>query len=376
MTVIPHRNILPRKVPQLRPIFRRMAELCKPNIPPFSPWLTPTAKSLYLLADLGFAPRGRKYCFKTHNRCDLSMFSRPMAIRLLAPICLFHFAAITTWSLAAETLPTTAKTSNVAAIKWQSDYHAALDLAEANQQMVLVWFYDPINPRENQKFVDEVIGQQQNAELIAERYVPLRLVVSEKVSSAGTDVLLLDHPAFAEMRHETGLAVIDLSDSDSPLHRQVVSVYPFSRGFLTAEKLAVLLQLPRGTLTQRTLIYAVRTHPEFPASTRGHVSRVLMRETEKHARHQASIALQGHHNWDQRFHSINAELPGSLLAREVCAESWPGQPLVEAAEECVHSWRQSSGHWDAVRSAHLLFGYDMKRGSNGIWYAAGIFAGR
>jgi hypothetical protein len=24
----------------------------------------------------------------------------------------------------------------------------------------------------------------------------------------------------------------------------------------------------------------------------------------------------------------------------------------------------------------LLFGYDMKRGTNGIWYAAGIFAGR
>jgi hypothetical protein len=48
--------------------------------------------------------------------------------------------------------------------------------------------------------------------------------------------------------------------------------------------------------------------------------------------------------------------------------------LVAAAIDCVHSWRQSSGHWSAVRSRHRFYGYDMKRGSNGIWYATGIFS--
>lgn len=37
-----------------------------------------------------------------------------------------------------------------------------------------------------------------------------------------------------------------------------------------------------------------------------------------------------------------------MLSREVCAENWMGQLLVEAAGECVHSWRQVSGHWEAV----------------------------
>jgi len=120
----------------------------------------------------------------------------------------------------------------------------------------------------------------------------------------------------------------------------------------------------------------VRTHPERPASADGQFSSLLAHETQSHARHQASINLQGHHNWESRFHAINARLPSGLTAREVCAESWPGQGLVEAAEECVYSWRRSSGHWEAVRSRHDLFAYDMKRGSNGIWYAAGIFAGR
>ena len=66
-------------------------------------------------------------------------------------------------------------------------------------------------------------------------------------------------------------------------------------------------------------------------------------------------------------------LPGNVLAQEVVAESWPNETLVEACVECVDSWRQSPGHWSAVRSRHPLFGYDIKRGRNGIWYATGIF---
>lgn len=261
-------------------------------------------------------------------------------------------------------------------IQWQTDYHAGLDEAEARRKLAFIWFYNPTDPVGNERFEQEVLSQQRMAEALATRFTPIRLLTSATVSSGGKDVVLMDHAAFGEMRHSPGLAIVDMTEAEGPLHRQVVSVYPFVRGAISAEKLAVLLDLPRGTLTQRTLIYAVRTHPEFPASTTGHFSQVLSRETEKHAHHQASITLQGHHNWDSRFHAINAELPGNLLAREVCAESWPGQPLVEAAEECVHSWRQSSGHWDAVSSRHLLFGYDMKRGVNGVWYAAGIFAGR
>jgi hypothetical protein len=57
----------------------------------------------------------------------------------------------------------------------------------------------------------------------------------------------------------------------------------------------------------------------------------------------------------------------------VVAESWPGQELVEACVDCVHSWRQSSGHWSAVQGRQRAFGYDIRRGFNGIWYATGIF---
>ena len=110
------------------------------------------------------------------------------------------------------------------------------------------------------------------------------------------------------------------------------TAYAVMYPYISADRMAALLDLPLGTLTQRTLTFAVRTHPEQPASAASHLSPLLARETESHSLHQASIALQGHHHWEGRFHAINARLPAGLLAREVCAESWPGQSLVEAAD--------------------------------------------
>src|SRR5262245_17858666 len=217
-----------------------------------------------------------------------------------------------------------------ASIQWQTDYHAGLDSAEARGRLALIWFFDPAATEQNERFDNDVLDDPRVIPLLDEHFVAIKLPMNSTVSPGDEQVKLLDHPSFAEMRNSPGLAIIDLCEPEGPLFRQVVSAYPFSRGPISAEKLAVMLALPRGTITQRTLIYAVRTHPESPASTTGHFSYVLTRETENHAWHQAHITLQGHHNWNSRFHGINAQLPGGLVAREVCAESWPGQNLLEA----------------------------------------------
>jgi hypothetical protein len=120
----------------------------------------------------------------------------------------------------------------------------------------------------------------------------------------------------------------------------------------------------------------VRIHPERPQSVHGQFDGTLAVEAERHSTHQAAITVQGHHNWENRFHQISARLPGGLHAQEVVAESWPNETLVEAAVECVHCWRQSPGHWGAVRQRHPLFAFDIKRGRNGIWYATGLFGRR
>jgi len=260
-------------------------------------------------------------------------------------------------------------------LSWRTDYYDAYKEARTDNKLLLLWFTNEPLSEAEQEFAkvldDEAIAKSMQG------FVPLQLGKSTTVDVDDKPVSLIGHAAFAELLKQPGLAMIDLRDKESAYFGDTVSVYPFRSGKpLDKTKLQVLLDLPTGTLTQRTLIFAVRTHAEHPKSTQGIFDPLLASETQKHSTHQASITLQGHHNWDHRFQLISAKLPDRLLAQEVCAESWPGQNLVDAAEECVHSWRQSSGHWSAVSAAHPRYGYDMKRGRNGVWYATGIFGKR
>jgi hypothetical protein len=279
-------------------------------------------------------------------------------------------------ALAAADLPQIGvdQTAQPKIIAWRSDYRAACDEARNCGKQVLVWFCDPAWQAGDAAFERHVLGQNSIAAAVEANYVPVKVPLDATAQCNEQQLVIFDHPAFAHLSGRPGLAIIDYRDSARPWFGHVVSVYPFVRDYISSDRLATLLSLPEGTLTQRTLIYAVRTHPERPTSTANALHPVLVAEAASHAAHQASINLQGHHAWETRFHRINAQLPGGLLAQEVCAESWPGQTLIDAAVECVDSWRHSSGHWQAVSSRPQYYAYDMQRGANGVWYAAGIFA--
>jgi len=259
---------------------------------------------------------------------------------------------------------------------WLDDYLEGVRRARTQGRMLLIYFAGPDGDAACRRFWEETLAEPAVIEKLRD-YVCVRLPLDAEVVIEGEEIKLIGHFAFREMLRRPGVAIVDYRNREAEFYGQVVSTFPLTRKLrYTAEQVRVILDLPPGTLTQRTLIYAVRTHPERPKSTDGTLSPVLADEAHSHCRYQANIRLQGHHQWGRRFHRINARLPGGLVATEVCAESWPGENLVEAAIECVRSWRLSSGHWSAVRAPQRMFGYDMKRGSNGIWYATGIFGGR
>ena len=256
---------------------------------------------------------------------------------------------------------------------WHRDYSEAVVAAKSSHKLLLIQFHAPEETARDRQLAER-ISHALSEPNRRDRFVVARLPIDFAIDHDEKPERLLQHAAFAEMHGRPGLTIVDFTDPASGTFHHVVSIYPLAKqDEIRAEHLAVLLDLPAGTLTQRTLIFAVRTHAESPASTAGEWHPVLVDEAHRHASHQAKITLQGHHNWQNRFERINTKLPTGLLAQEVCAESWPGQELLEAARECVHSWRQSSGHWDAVKSRHPIFGYDMQRGANGVWYATGIF---
>lgn len=259
---------------------------------------------------------------------------------------------------------------------WLEDYGDAMSLAKRTNRMMLVYFYKD-DFEVQQSSLCKKLTDDERLKPLAAKHVLVRLPVSYRSQVNGEQIQLIRHRCFAELRGKPGFAVIDFEDPSREYYGHVISIYPLSLpGAQTVKNLRALLSLPTGSLTQRTLILAVRIHPEGPQSTDGTMLATLAHETESHSLYQARITNQGHHNWESRFHRINGEIPGGGLATEVCAESWPGEGLIAAAIDCVQSWRQSSGHWSAVRRRHQYYGYDMKRGRNGIWYATGIFSSR
>lgn len=259
-----------------------------------------------------------------------------------------------------------------------TDYATAYRTAKRDHKQLLVFFHPAGKPFFKDARQYKALSNARAWKQL-DRFVLASVPLSGTVKQQGRQQQVVDHPAFVDLRSGGGVAIVDLEQPKSATYGQVVSLLRFqSGGYYTfkPQHVPVLMELPHGTLTQRSLIFAVRIHPEHPQGASGRFHHALASEAMSHSQNQAGMGVQGHHNWESRFHRINARLPGDVLAQEVVAESWPGEDLMDACVDCVASWRQSSGHWSAVRGRHPLFGFDIQRGRNGIWYATGLFGNR
>ena len=221
------------------------------------------------------------------------------------------------------------------------DYYAGYEQADSQRKLLLVDFGSgaPLNA-----------GRPGDLD----RHVVCRLPVGHVLPEEQTP--LIHAPCFRTLGGQPGLAVIDLTGG--PFHGTVVSALP--QRHCSPEKVAALLALPPGTLTQRTLCWAFMIHPERPQSVYAAPCPRLMAHCARHSAEQAAM--------NDQHHDMNN--PGRA---EIVAESWPwNKNVVDAAIDIVWSWRQSPGHWGAARQAWNRYGYDMK--SNGEkWFATGVF---
>lgn len=221
------------------------------------------------------------------------------------------------------------------------DYYAAYRKAESEHKLLLVDFGTGAS-------LAAASPHHQS------RHVVCRLAADERLP--GQSERLIDHRCFRALGCRPGLAIVDLTGGTH--HGDVISVLPQSH--CSSAKVAALLALPQGTLTQRTLTWAFLIHPERPQSVQATPCPQLMAHCARHSAKQAST--------NHQHHDLNH--PGRS---EIVAESWPwNKNVVDAAIDIVWSWRQSPGHWGAARQAWNRFGYDMK--TNGEkWYATGVF---
>lgn len=269
----------------------------------------------------------------------------------------------------------------VAKLCWHTDYECARQEAEAQKKMLLVNFVAS-GGSDYQRSFEKYLHENQAIREHLDDYVLVRVPEDQRMGGSRLGFLrknrarLIDDAAFQYLGGTPGLAIIDYKHTKQEFTGRVVTALPFKNGKYyrwTNSHLAAALDLPAGTITQRTMVWAVRIHPEHPRSTNGTMHPELANGAMKHSTHQASIGVQGHHNWENRVHRLvsRAHAHG---ASEVVAESWPNQGMIDSCIDCVLSWRHSPGHWSAVSGTHKYYGYDIRKGSNGIWYGTGIFA--
>jgi hypothetical protein len=256
---------------------------------------------------------------------------------------------------------------------WHDDYATAYRQAIRERKDLLIHFRDDDR-------LDGALRDLEVMQRLARRFVSLRVPTSYEYKGER----LLDCDFLADMLGRPGLAIVSLHDEQLPIHNQAISAHPLVRsryGWAPdygPEQLKIILDLPAtATLSQRSMIYAVRVHPERPQSIMGEAHPAFLAHAERHSVHQAS--LQNQHHADLLGAMANFRSNGVPLrdAGEVVAESWGrivgGENVLEAAFSCVDAWRHSSGHWSAVSRPHRYYGYDVARGANGTWYATGIF---
>lgn len=261
---------------------------------------------------------------------------------------------------------------------WMTNYDEAMTSAKLGRRMLLVYFYAPADKSDTAKKVESILTDPK-WKPHKNKFVFVKVPLNAQIRIDGKLVKLLDHPAYAELRNGAGIAMVDWRNRGAEYYGYVVTVLPMeSRKYYSfrPEQIRIAAELPPGTLTQRSMILAVRMHPERPASARGKADSILLDEAKSHSRYQAQITVQGHHQWDSRFQRILSRFTRRGRAEtpcEVVAESWPNQDLMDSCFDCVDAWRHSDGHWAAVNASHESYGYDIRRGSNGIWYATGLF---
>src|SRR5439155_24028200 len=171
---------------------------------------------------------------------------------------------------------------------WHTDYDTAASLAKKEEKDLVIYFREDVT-------LDEPLRDQEVRTRLAD-FVCLRVPPSYEYDGRR----LLDYPPLEDMMGKPGLAIVSFHDTELPTYREVISVHPLvgSRyswvpGYGAREVRDILDLPPKATLGQRSMIYAIRVHPERPRSVLGIAHRAFLGHAERHSQRQA---------WSQRQH--------------------------------------------------------------------------
>lgn len=268
------------------------------------------------------------------------------------------------------------ETRQIGDLPWHIDYAAAYRQATEEKKQLLLFFRNDRDLLTAGQFEQNALARPELREPLNKfvRVALLTSAVAPAAAGAPADakpVRLLEHRCFAHMQGQAGLAIVDLMDKRDHLFGRCISAHPFTTNTLGhVSHVRTMLDLPRGTITQRTLTFVLRTHPERPASVWGQGNPFLMDQCRHASQLMCNYGSVGHHDWGNRSSYISGQFGSG--PSEV-ASMGGGSNLFEVAHSCVNLWRGSGVHWGMMITPSRFFGYDMVQSPNGTWFANGIF---
>lgn len=244
---------------------------------------------------------------------------------------------------------------------WLTDYHAARAEAVRSRRMLLVAVDGE----------DSVFTPRPHSIPALWSYVLLRQTTETTYEVEGTPRRLVEFGDFAPLKGQPGVVIYDFKHVGKPYYGQVVSAMPYrylgpdagKNVFGETYRERKLLTLEPGTLTQRTLTWAVRV-------SKGHGSNQRLRSAD--GRPNEALRLGARRNSQLQCRMGVGHFAGGLTGPEI-ASPGPGQDIVDAALNMVRIWSTSPPHYGVMVRYHAEHGYDMWPSSTNHWYGTGRF---
>jgi len=246
-------------------------------------------------------------------------------------------------------------------LDWHTDYLDARAEAESQGKMLLVAVDSD----------EEKYAPRPACVPVLQGYVLLREHRDEEYLVKEKRRRLIDFADFRDLRGQPGLVIYDFAHRDESTYGKVVSVMPYKylrpklrfRVFSEEEREHELLILEPGTLTRRTLTWAIRV-----SQGNGRNQRLRSADGRPHPR-LMSGALR---NSILQCGRGCGHFAGGLSGAEI-ASPGPGKDVVDGALNMVRIWKTSPPHYGVMVRFHRRFGYDMAASNRNHWYGTGRF---
>lgn len=263
--------------------------------------------------------------------------------------------------------------------EWHQDYLAAYQQAIQDKRMLVMLFRDGSNPDSSESRTSG-FGAEELQPLL-DNYVRVSLPISAIApggSATAPSTRLIEHRSFRHLRGQAGIAIVDLTDAQGPNYGRVVSALPLpADGRYSPEVLSNLLQLPTGSVGQRSVVLAVRTGVSGENFTSGEPNSQLAQLANRNARLMAQADQAGSYEQAERVTAIRESFGDGINIGELLFATEGTASVQEAAIQAVTKWMQSPEDRRVLTQPSFAYGIELFQSPNSQrWFATCIVLSR